>query len=79
MNRAVVVKVSLFSRAFQGTITAADETGFCFVSPEMIAALRESTGGAMATMDSPSVYLPFSTLEYLITSEPRAAAASAGH
>lgn len=77
VNRSVIVKVSLFSRAFPGTVTAADETGFCFVSNEMIAALREITGGAMAQMDSPSVYLPFSTLEWLISSEPKAAAASA--
>jgi hypothetical protein len=73
----VIVRVSLFSRAFRGTITATDETGFCFVSGDMIAALREITGGAMAEMEAPSVYLPFSTLEWLITSEPKAAAATA--
>jgi len=60
-----------------GTITATDETGFCFVSDAMVAALREMTGGAMANLDAPSVYLPFSTLEYMIISEPKAAAASA--
>ena len=77
IGRTVLVKVSLFSRAFRGAITAADETGFCFVSDDMIAALRETTGSAMADMDAPSLYLPFSTLEWLITSEPKAAAASA--
>jgi hypothetical protein len=77
VNRAVIVKVSLFTRAFSGTITAADDTGFCLVSNDMIAALRDVTGGAMANMDAPSVYLPFSKLEWLITSQPKAAAASA--
>jgi hypothetical protein len=77
IGRVVIVKVSLFSRAFRGAITAADETGFNFASDDMIAALREITGSAMAEMDSPSVYLPFSTLEWLISSEPKAAAASA--
>ena len=77
VGRTVIVKVSLFSRAFSGTVTAADETGFCLVSDAMVAALREMTGGAMANLDAPSVYLPFSILEYLITSEPKAAAASA--
>lgn len=76
-GKTVIVKTSLFSRAFSGTITATDETGFCFVSDEMTAALRELTGGAMAKMDAPSVYLPFSALEWLISSEPKAAAASA--
>jgi hypothetical protein len=78
VNRTVVVKVSLFTRAFSGTIIAADDTGFCLVSNEMNAALREVTGGAMADMDSPSVYLPFSKLEWMITSQPKAAAAGAG-
>lgn len=78
INRTVVVKVSLFTRAFSGTIVAADDTGFCLVSNDMNAALREVTGGAMADMDSPSVYLPFSKLEWMITSQPKAAAASAG-
>jgi len=77
VNRTVIVKVSLFTRAFSGTITAADDTGFCLVSNEMIAALRELTGGAMANLDTPSVYLPFSKLEWLICSQPKAAAASA--
>jgi hypothetical protein len=77
VGRAVIVKVSLFSRAFRGTITATDETGFGLDSGDMIAALREITGGAMNEMDAPSVYLPFSTLEWLVTSEPKAAAASA--
>ena len=77
VNRTVIVKVSLFTRAFSGTIIAADDTGFCLVSNEMNAALREVTGGAMVDMDSPSVYLPFSKLEWMITSQPKAAAASA--
>jgi len=77
VNRTVIVKVSLFTRAFSGTITAADDTGFCLASTEMIAALREVTGGAMANMDAPTVYLPFSKLEWLISSQPKAAAASA--
>jgi hypothetical protein len=77
IGRVVIVKVSLFSRAFRGAITATDETGFSFVSEDMIAALRETTGSAMVDMDAPSVYLPFSALEWLITSEPKAAAASA--
>jgi hypothetical protein len=77
VNRAVIVKVSLFTRAFSGTIIAADETGFCLESSEMTAALREVTGGAMANMDAPTVYLPFSKLEWLISSQPKAAAASA--
>jgi len=77
VNKTVIVKVSLFTRAFSGTIIAADETGFCFLSNEMTAALREITGGAMANMDAATVYLPFSKLEWLITSQPRAAAAHA--
>jgi hypothetical protein len=77
VNRTVVVKVSLFTRAFSGTITAADETGFFLDSAEMTAALREVTGGAMANMDAPVVYLPFSKLEWLISSQPKAAAAHA--
>ena len=77
VNKTVVVKVSLFSRAFSGIITAADDTGFCFVSDEMTSALRELTGGAMANMDAPGIYLPFSKLEWLISSQPKAAAASA--
>ena len=77
VNKTVIVKVSLFTRAFSGTITAADETGFCLLSNELTAALREITGGAMANMDAPSIYLPFSKLEWLISSQPKAAAASA--
>ena len=77
VNRTVIVKLSLFTRAFSGTITAADDTGFCLVSNELNAALREVTGGAMSNMDAPSVYLPFSKLEWLISSQPKAAAASA--
>ena len=77
VGRAVVLKVSLFSRAFRVTVTAVDEIGFSVISEEMIAALREITGGAMSGMDAPSVYLPFSTLEWLVTSEPKASAASA--
>ena len=77
VNRKVIVKVSLFTRAFSGTIIAADETGFCLESDEMTAALCEVTGGAMANMDAPTLYLPFSKLEWLISSQPKAAAASA--
>ena len=77
VGKRVIVKVSLFSRAFSGTIAATDETGFCFVSDEMVAALRESTGSLMSGMDAPSVYLPFSTLEWLVFSDAKAAAASA--
>lgn len=58
VNRTVIVKVSLFTRAFSGTIIAADDTGFCLVSNEMNAALRQVTGGAIANRDAPSVYLP---------------------
>jgi hypothetical protein len=77
VGRTVIVKVSLFSRAFRGTITATDETGFAFDSDDVIAALREITGSAMNDLSAPSVYLPFSTLEWLVTSEPKASAASA--
>ncbi|MGO9083878.1 MAG: hypothetical protein ACLQBK_01515 [Candidatus Sulfotelmatobacter sp.] len=77
MNKKVVVKVALFTRAFSGTVMAADDTGFCLVSKEMTEALREVTGGAMADMDAPAVYLPFSKLEWLICSQPKAAAANA--
>ena len=77
VNRKVIVKVSLFTRAFSGTIIAADDTGFCIASEDMAAALREVTGGAMANMDAPSIYLPFSKLEWLISSQPKAAAANA--
>jgi hypothetical protein len=76
-GKRVIVKVSLFSRAFSGTVAATDETGFCFLSEEMVGALRESTGSLMANMDAASIYLPFSTLEWLVYSEPKAAAASA--
>jgi hypothetical protein len=73
----VVVKVSLFSRAFPGTIAATDETGFCFQSDEMVQALRESTGSVMANVDAPSLYLPFASLEWLVFSAPKASAAFA--
>ncbi len=76
-GKRVIVKVSLFSRAFSGTIAATDETGFCFQSDDMVQALRESTGSIMANLDAPSVYLPFSSLEWLVFSAPKAAAASA--
>ena len=76
VGKTVIVKLSLFSRAFTGKIIAVDEVGFCFVSDAMVAALREVTGTAMANLDSPSVYLPFSTLEWLVSSEAKAAAAS---
>lgn len=77
VGKRVIVKVSLFSRAFPGTVAAADETGFCFLSDDLVRALREITGGAMASMDAPNVYLPFSTLEWLVFSEPKTSAASA--
>jgi hypothetical protein len=77
VNTPVIVKISLFSRAFSGTITDVDDTGFCLASKEMTSALREVTGGAMANMDAPVVYLPFSKLEWLISSQPKGAAASA--
>ena len=77
VGKRVIVKVSLFSRAFPGTIAATDETGFCFHSDEMVQALRESTGSVMTSVDAPSVYLPFSSLEWLVFSAPKAAAASA--
>jgi hypothetical protein len=73
----VIVKVSLFSRAFSGTVSGSDETGFCFLSDDMVTALREITGTAMASMDTPSIYLTFATLEWLVFSEPKASAASA--
>jgi len=77
VGKCVVVKVSLFSRAFSGTVAATDETGFCFQSDDMVTALREITGSAMTKMDAPNVYLPFSTLEWLVFSEPKTSAASA--
>ena len=76
-GKPVMVKIALFSRAFSGTIIAVDETGFCFDSEGMISALRETTGTAMASFDAPSVYLTFASLEWLVSSQPRAAAASA--
>jgi hypothetical protein len=76
-GRHVIVKVSLFSRAFSGTIWDTDETGFCLLSEDMVAALREATGSLMTGMDAPAVYLPFSILEWLVFSQPKAAAASA--
>ena len=77
VGERVIVKVSLFSRAFPGTVVAADETGFCFLSDDMVTALREITGSVMAKMDAPKVYLTFSTLEWLVFSEPKTSAASA--
>jgi hypothetical protein len=71
------VKVSLFSRAFPGTVVATDETGFCFQSDDLATALREITGSVMAKMDAPQVYLTFAALEWLVFSEPKASAASA--
>jgi hypothetical protein len=76
VGKRVILKISLFSRAFAGVISATDETGFCLLSDDMVAALRESTGSLMTNMDSPGVYLPFSTLEWLVFSEAKAAAAS---
>lgn len=77
VGKRVIAKVSLFSRAFSGTVSATDESGFCFLSDDMVTALREITGTAMASMDAPSIYLPFSTLEWLVFSDPKASAASA--
>jgi hypothetical protein len=74
-GKRVIVKVSLFSRAFPGTVAASDETGFCFLSDDMVTALREITGSAMAS--KANVYLPFSTLEWLVFAEPKTSAASA--
>jgi len=76
-GKNVIVKTALFSRAFPGTVSATDDTGFCFVSDDMIAALRELTGSAMNNMDAPSVYLTFVSLEWMVFSEPKAAAARA--
>jgi len=77
VGKQVLLKVALFSRAFAGTITAIDETGFCFDSETMVEALRESTGSAMAAIDAPGVYLTFASLEWLVSSWAKAAAASA--
>jgi hypothetical protein len=77
VNKHVIVKVSLFSRAFPGTVVATDETGFCFQSDDLVTALREITGSVMAKMDAPQVYLTFAALEWLVLSEPKASAASA--
>jgi hypothetical protein len=77
VGKRAIVKVSLFSRAFPGTVAATDENGFCFLSDEMVTALREITGSTMVSMDAPTVYLPFSSLEWLVFSEPKASAASA--
>jgi hypothetical protein len=77
VGKRVLLKSSLFSRAFSGTITAADEIGFCFLSDDLISALREITGSALASLEAPNVYLPFSTLEWLVFSDSNAAAASA--
>ena len=77
VGKTVIVKLSLFSRAFTGTITGTDETGFCFLSDTMASALREVTGTAMVNMEAPNVYLPFSMLEWMVFSEAKAAAAHA--
>ena len=77
VNKHVIVKVSLFSRAFPGVVVATDETGFCFQSDDLVTALREITGSVMAKMDAPQVYLTFAALEWLVFSEPKASAASA--
>lgn len=76
VGKRVVVKVSLFSRAFPATVAATDETGFCFVSDEMVTALREITGNIMANLDAPHVYLPYSSVEWLVFSDAKASAAS---
>lgn len=75
-GKRVIVKVSLFGRAFAGTIVASDDTGFCISSADMVNALREITGTLMTDMDAPHVYLPFAKLEWLVSSEPKAAAAT---
>jgi|SRR5579862_2850484 len=77
-GKRVIIKVSLFSRAFAGTVLATDDTGFNFLSEEMVGALREITGTLMNGMDAPTVYLPFSKLEWLVSSQAKAAAASTG-
>jgi hypothetical protein len=77
VGKRVVVKVSLFSRAFPATVAATDETGFCLRSDEMVTALREITGSVMANMDAPHVFLPYSSLEWLVFSEAKASGASA--
>ena len=76
-GKTVIVKTALFSRAFRGTVSASDDTGFCFVSDDMVVALREMTGTAMADMHAPSVYLTFANLEWMVFSEAKAAAAYA--
>lgn len=76
-GKTVIVKTALFSRAFRGTVSASDDTGFCFMSDDMVAALREMTGSAMADMHNPSVYLVFANLEWLVFPEAKAAAAHA--
>jgi hypothetical protein len=77
VGTTVLVKLSLFSRAFSGTVTAADETGFCFRSDAMSGALQEMTGMAMANMDAPTIYLTFAKVEWLVFSDAKAATASA--
>jgi small nuclear ribonucleoprotein (snRNP)-like protein len=77
VGTTVLVKLSLFSRAFSGTVTAADETGFCFSSDAMSGALQEMTGTAMANMAAPTIYLTFANLEWLVFSDTKAAAATA--
>jgi hypothetical protein len=76
IGKRVIVKVSLFGRAFAGTIVASDDIGFCIASGDMVNALREITGTLMSDMDAPHVYLPFAKLEWLVSSEPKAAAAT---
>ncbi|HEX8815129.1 MAG TPA: hypothetical protein VF753_06485 [Terriglobales bacterium] len=76
-GKTVLVKISLFSRAFSGTVVAVDETGFCLDSEAMVAALRESTGTLMAAIEAPTVYLTFASLEWMVSSLPKAAAAKA--
>ena len=77
VSKTVIVKLSLFSRAFSGTVTATDDIGFCFDSDAMASPLREVTGSAMKDMDAPIVYLPFAMLEWMVFSEAKAASASA--
>jgi hypothetical protein len=63
VNQRVIVKASLFTRAFSGTARPRMTPVSAWFSDEMTAALREVTGGAKANMDAPSIYLRSSVLE----------------
>ena len=69
VGKPAIVKMHQFSRGISGTVVGVNETGFCFVSKDMVAALREINGVAMASIQSPSVYVPFANLEWLVSSE----------